>query len=331
MVCNPRTVFLALFLCCLAFTGCEQQAPPETPKFNPASQDVSLIIEKTGSATRTIPFAELYALSPQLPTVTFDDPLYGEERTYEGLNLEQLRNLANADSEFKVIRLHCRDGFTTEVETKTLESGTFLLCLRDPKASPKRFLDYDQMLYLQTEPGRLKEQIASDSLSDEEKEKLKKKRKHVVTFGRDLKRLRNQGPFYPVFIAPDAPNDEFWTAPFSVDRVTFKKSLTDRSKALPDGLAEEHPVSKGSQMFKQRCATCHAINGIGGEVGPELNYPKSVTEYWTEAGLKQMMKDPTELRDNSRMPSLHLKDKQVENILAYLRWMAANKKLQPGE
>jgi cytochrome c2 len=36
------------------------------------------------------------------------------------------------------------------------------------------------------------------------------------------------------------------------------------------------------ELFKKN-VTCHAINKIGGNMGPELNYPKSVTEYWNKS------------------------------------------------
>ena len=320
------------FLLTLLCLGCQPQSPAtKAPSsFDPAQhKNVALVLEVEGAETKTLEFPALFQVG-SLPEINTIDSLFGEQRRYAGLSLEQLKALAQAGPEHKVLKFHCRDGYTTEVETRILEQGEFLLAVRDAEAAPERFLDYDQMTYLQTEPDKLEQKLEEKGLSSEDKAQLEKDRKHLLTLQRDMKNLRNPGPFYPIYIPADTlPKEDRWFAPFCVDRVRFSKKLTDKSRAVPDNLKDDHPVMKGRAAFESRCSTCHAVNGIGGEVGPELNFPQSVTEYWKEEGLRQVMKDPSMLRYNSKMPAFHLKDEDIESILAYLKWMAQHKKIDP--
>lgn len=313
-----------MLLLLLCMTGCETQSPP----FDPSTQSTELVLQKEGELERRLPFAEFAALEGT-PSVLYQGPLFGEKRRYVGLNLEQLQHLAGADDSFKVLKLHCRDGFVSEVPVETLEQGQFLLAFRDVDAAPDAFLPYDKMTYLQTKPEELTRSIESGDIPDEEKEKLVKERDHLKTLARDMKNLKNQGPFYPIFLPHEAlPTDQHWDSPFCVSKVEFAKGVTDRSRAVPEGLSDDEPSMRGSRLFEQYCAVCHAMNGVGGAVGPELNRPMSVVEYWNHEALRQLLKDPSKVRANSKMPPFHLKDPMIDDLLAYLTWMAENKQLE---
>lgn len=328
---NFGYTFLMLLLTSLLI-GCQtekathQQAEPATP-FQPEQQKAVLQLEIEGQQAKSVSFKELYRQDPLLE-LTQMDHLFGEKRHYIGLNLAQLRKLSGASDKEGVLKLHCRDGYVSEVETKILEQGQFLLAIRDVGAAPESFVPYKDMTFLQTQPAKLESELKNENLSVHERADLEKERDHVRTLAKDMKNLGNQGPFYPVFI-PDASlaAENRWSPPFCVDKVTFAKTKTDKTAALPDSLEDDHPAMRGSKLFQQRCSSCHAVNGIGGQVGPDLSRPLSVTEYWDEAALRQMMKDPSKIRANSKMPSFRLKDEMIDDILAYLVWMAKNKKL----
>jgi cytochrome c2 len=314
-----RLLLLALLLIC----GCEQKAPP----FDPSAQTAQLVLEKEGSEAIQVPFVEFAALEA-IPSVSFQDALHGEKRRYLGLNLAQLQQLAEADDSYSVVKFHCRDGFVSEVSTDVLEQGQFMLAFRDVDAAPDTWLSVDKMTYLKERPAALSAILDDESLTAEKREALTQERDHIKTLARDMENLKNQGPFYPIFV----PNEQLsaensWNPPFCVSKVVFAKTQTDRSKSRPKGLPEEHPAMRGSKLFEQRCSVCHSINGIGGAVGPELNRPLSVVEYWDESALRQLMKDPSKVRDNSKMPPFHLKDPMIDDILAYLTWMASEKKI----
>ncbi len=70
---------------------------------------------------------------------------------------------------------------------------------------------------------------------------------------------------------------------------------------LPD--TSDH-VRRGFNAFIEHCAQCHQINGEGGVIGPELNYPVNVTEYWRAEWLPRFIANPQAIRHNSRMKGL---------------------------
>ena len=314
----------ALAILLLLVCGCTNQPPP----FDNSAQTAELVIEKEGADTTvTSPFWEFSAME-HLPEMSYKDSLHGEERRYRGLSLKQLQTLGNVDESYRVVKFHCRDGFVSEVTTEVLDQGQFMLAFRDLDAAPDAFLPVEKLTYLKDKPVELDAVLASEELSPEKREALTKERDSLRTLAKDMKALKNQGPFYPIFVPkPELPEQERWMPPFCVDKVVFAKAKTDRADATPEGLPDDHPVMKGSRQFEQRCAVCHAVNGIGGAVGPELNRPLSVTEYWDREALRQLLKDPSKVRANSKMPAFHLKDDMIDEILAYLEWMATNKKI----
>jgi mono/diheme cytochrome c family protein len=111
-----------------------------------------------------------------------------------------------------------------------------------------------------------------------------------------------------------------------VDLVTF----AERFPNLAPPKASAAGVNRGFLIFRQECATCHTINGEGGNKAPELNYPTSVTEYFKEAWLRKWITEPTSLRYNTTMPALNKNDphwkRHLDDVVAYLKAMAGNKK-----
>lgn len=243
------------------------------------------------------------------------DSMYSQPRHYEGIDLERLLSLSPDSAEITILKFHCRDGFVSEVPLETLRKGEFLLAFRDLAVAPRTFLPAKENDYLQQEPDRLSKLAeSSDGL---EKEKLERERDHLATLRKDLNTLGDQGPFYPIFVS----DTEKWNPPFCVNKITLASAPTDRTAALPKGLESDHPAQRGAESFEKKCAVCHSVNGVGGKVGPELNQPQSVTSYWKEDALRQLLRDPKLVRENSKMPPMHLKGPEIEAILAYLRWM----------
>ncbi|KIC95757.1 hypothetical protein OI18_03660 [Flavihumibacter solisilvae] len=84
--------------------------------------------------------------------------------------------------------------------------------------------------------------------------------------------------------------------------------------------------STGFQLFYSNCLKCHSINKIGGKMGPELNVPKNITEYWTERDIVGFCRNPASYRYNSAMPPItNLSDKELAEIVSYLKYMKGHK------
>lgn len=134
----------------------------------------------------------------------------------------------------------------------------------------------------------------------------------------------------PVYLIWDSANDAVIRAegdfgwPYQLATV----KLTTFAEAFP-GLAPPEPVSPtvaaGFDLFTRYCATCHSLSGRGGKVGPELNWPHSVTEYWRPEWLLRWIEAPQSLRAGTAMPGLPPqvpeREKAAAAIVAYLRAM----------
>ncbi len=85
-------------------------------------------------------------------------------------------------------------------------------------------------------------------------------------------------------------------------------------------------AQQGFALFKQHCLKCHSINLQGGALGPELNAPKNVTEYWQRHDLKAFIKNPESYRYQSKMPAFSFfSDAEIDAVLAYLQQMKQQK------
>ncbi|AFM12653.1 c-type cytochrome [Turneriella parva] len=92
------------------------------------------------------------------------------------------------------------------------------------------------------------------------------------------------------------------------------------------GMEKQPGVAMGFDLFRKECLKCHSLNLQGGDIGPELNVPQNITEYRDAATLRRFIRNASAFRARSKMPSYeHLSDKQIENILSYLRAMAGHK------
>jgi cytochrome c2 len=151
--------------------------------------------------------------------------------------------------------------------------------------------------------------------------------KDVDTKGTDWEPISKNGnkmdaaPFYLVYTNAPAEDDRYkW--PYNLIKIHLEP--IDKSKAA---LYPKDPSKvAGYTLFQNQCITCHAINGIGGEMGPELNYPKSITEYWIETQLVDYIVNPASFRNKVKMPTLGITKQQSEEIVGYLKYMAKNKK-----
>ena len=324
---NKLQGLLASALLLLSLSGCGPNPAPSSTS-TPISRETPTVTLgqslklKSVNGTNSEVEPDDFAGDKGLAELQHFDHLFGEDRRYLGIDLERLLELSGDSSSVTILKFHCRDGYVSEVELEVLKKGEFLLAVSDPQAAPDAFLPFEKMSYLHTEPERLKKKAETLPESSKERAEILKERGHVQTLAKDLKALKNQGPFYPIFKAnPGLDREKRWTPPFCVEKVSFWAAPTDKTAALPKGLPDDHPAMRGSVAFGKRCGMCHSINGIGGNVGPELNQPMSVNSYWKEEALRQLLKDPNKVRHNSKMPAFHLKDEVIDDILAYLKWM----------
>jgi len=132
----------------------------------------------------------------------------------------------------------------------------------------------------------------------------------------------NADPFYLVYTSVPAGSEEYkW--PYNVIKFHLESKNKNIEALQPK---DDETAMKGFALYQKHCITCHAINGIGGEMGPELNYPKSVTEYWKENELIDYIVNPASFRNKVKMPALGITKQESQEIVEYLKYMSEHKK-----
>ena len=79
-------------------------------------------------------------------------------------------------------------------------------------------------------------------------------------------------------------------------------------------------VADGKWVWqKYNCNDCHTILGIGGYYAPDVT---KVAGYRDAGWLRRFLKDPENVWPAERkMPNLHLKDKEVADLVGFLAWV----------
>lgn len=135
----------------------------------------------------------------------------------------------------------------------------------------------------------------------------------------------NPAPFYIIWDQPGQQDPHLFPWPYQLSVVEMKSVVAAYPHTVPTGLADDDPGWRGHEIFLRDCLTCHAINGDGGVVGPELNLPQSIVEYRDVEQLKLFVRDPQSFR-YTRMPANeHLSDADLADLIAYFQAMKVRK------
>jgi mono/diheme cytochrome c family protein len=149
---------------------------------------------------------------------------------------------------------------------------------------------------------------------------------------------KSAGAFYIVWVGHQASSVPTMNWPYQVVSLSVQDAPARRwpSLAVDPTLPALHPARDGQITFVNKCFTCHTMNGAGpASVGPDLNLPMNPTEYFTDTGLRALIRDPRSVRvwPEQRMPNfaeVDLSDEELGLILAYLRHMVDRKSQSDG-
>jgi len=136
------------------------------------------------------------------------------------------------------------------------------------------------------------------------------------------------GPYYLVWENLDdavvrAEGDYGW--PYQLVGIDLVRAGDRFPKMTPPGSASAL-VHEGYTAFRMYCSRCHAVNGEGGSIGPELNAQGSEVGRRDARWVRRWIDDPSQFAANARMPALDRglpdRDHTLDALLAYLQAMA---------
>jgi mono/diheme cytochrome c family protein len=133
------------------------------------------------------------------------------------------------------------------------------------------------------------------------------------------------GPFYLVWTGPGQNDVHRYPWPYQLAVLDEAPFESEYPHTLPQGEREDASAWDGFEIFRRECVACHAINGEGGRVGPDLNVPRSIVEYRPAEQIKAYVRDPASFRYTSMPAHLHLSDADLDAIVAYFEAMRARK------
>ena len=116
---------------------------------------------------------------------------------------------------------------------------------------------------------------------------------------------KSAGAFYIVWVGHQASSVPTMNWPYQVVSLSVQDAPARRwpSLAVDPTLPALHPARDGQITFVNKCFTCHTMNGAGpASVGPDLNLPMNPTEYFTDRGLRALIRDPRSWQYRQRRP-----------------------------
>jgi len=133
------------------------------------------------------------------------------------------------------------------------------------------------------------------------------------------KSMVTPAPFYLVWSGARDPSLPW---PYALVRIEVSTLADAFGRAAP----KDPAALPGFEVFRANCLSCHSVNLAGGTVGPELNVPRNVTEYWIPAELAPYVRNASAFHFRARMPAFEsLSERQIADVVSYLRRMKDEK------
>lgn len=139
------------------------------------------------------------------------------------------------------------------------------------------------------------------------------------------RRQVDPGPAYLVWTGAGQADPHVYPWPYQLAAIEIAPFEARYPHTQPTGEPTGSPAWRGFAIFRRECVACHAVNGEGGAVGPELNVPKSIVEYRPLDQLKAFVRAPQSFRYTSMPANPHLSDADLDALVAYFRAMSRRK------
>ncbi len=128
-------------------------------------------------------------------------------------------------------------------------------------------------------------------------------------------------PYYLIWTDTDDTKEVSWPYALASMRLIDPQSNNYYLYPLPDTSA-----LAGLTTYETHCLKCHSINGVGGIMGPEFNYPRNLLEYWNGDSLYSFVTHPQGFRYRSTMPAIpNITPEEISLIRQYLEYIGDHK------
>lgn len=266
--------------------------PAATPASNPDPVPAALTFRSRSQPALVLSLAALTKACGE-QQIEVDDPYHGRRMRYRAIALRCVldQGFAARGGAASLVNesllLRARDGYTRPA------SGTQL---DDPRA----FLAFG-------EPG------------------LEAPRSGRPRFRPIDRRQIDPAPFYLVWtdVASGDPHEQPW--PYQLETIEIAPFEQAFPHTAPNGLPKSHASWRGYALFQASCSACHAINGEGGTVGPDLNVPRSIVEYRPLAQIRGYVRNPQATRYTSMPAHPELSEADLDALIAYFTAMSERK------
>lgn len=133
------------------------------------------------------------------------------------------------------------------------------------------------------------------------------------------------GPFYVVWVGADQGDPHRHPWPYQLAGIEMVRFEERFPHTVPRGAPQGSAARRGFAIFRRDCIACHAMNGEGGTVGPDLNVPRSIVEYRPESQIKAYVRDPSQFRYTTMPAHPGLDGGDLDDLVAYFRHMRDHK------
>ena len=129
------------------------------------------------------------------------------------------------------------------------------------------------------------------------------------------------GPYYLVWEDTINTAQKGFPWPWAIEEIIMVNRDLRYKAIVPDSSITNNDIDQGFDIFMSRCTSCHALDGYGGTIGPDLNSPQNILTYRTEHMVREMILHPSKYRTGKMPDFVDLKGESLDHLISYLSYL----------
>lgn len=106
-----------------------------------------------------------------------------------------------------------------------------------------------------------------------------------------------------------------WVGEIDLNGFPAEPDMATAPRITAAEVGQTDALASAPTYFTTVCTSCHAVNGTGGNVGPDL---AGVADRYEPDYLRKWVSDPNSVKPGTAMPNLGLQGEELEQILTFL-------------